>query len=75
MIYKKSTRCPVGKLIRQKCPIAKMIRQDMACAVGEGIEAFADVGGALFSDETIPMDGHQSRYGNLVSTADSLDGC
>ncbi len=52
-----------------------MIRQDMACAVGEGIEAFADVGGALFSDETIPMDGHQSRYGNLVSTADSLDGC
>lgn len=26
-------------------------------------------------DETIPMDGHQSRYGNLVGTADSLDGC
>ncbi len=31
-------------------------------------------GAALLRDETIPMNGHQSRYGNLVGTADSLDG-
>ncbi len=31
-------------------------------------------GPALLGDETIPINGHQSRYGNLVGTADSLDG-
>ncbi len=50
-------------------PVGRMLRQNVQKA-----RRLLMWGPAILSDETIPMDGHQSRNGNLVGTADSLDG-